>query len=355
MLEGQKCQKMQYEIWGLYPPPIGGVSIHIKRLASQLNMYERVVLRDFKPKESYQYDYIEPVRNPFFVAIQLLFMSKRIIHVEQFSLLIFSAFILLGRRHHVGLTLHNQRSITIKNPVKKLICRFFFKQCDFIIMNDEQFSKRFVSYYKVNADKIHILPAFLPPDDSERKGLPVAVKKLRDKHDFVLSANAFRLRKDNGVDIYGLDMLVNLVARLRENNVDVGLLFLLPEQGDIQHYNIIKNRINDLNLTEHILIVEGLNDNGFEYWSISDLFVRPTVTDMEGVSVKEALSSGIHVLASDVCLRPKECMLFKSRDENDLYDKAYAFYQTKEFRNKIKYNSIVNVAKETLKIYKSLQ
>ena len=343
------------EIWGLYPPPLGGVSIHIKRLISDLNKYERVILKDFKPKKCYQYDYIEPVRNPLNAALQLLFEKKKIIHVEQFSLLIFSAFLLLGRKHHVGLTLHNQRSITIKNPIKKLICRFFFKQCDFIIMNDKQFAKRFVSHYKVDAKKICILPAFLPPDKSEKKGLPAVVMEFRRKHDFLLSANAFRLRKDSGVDVYGLDMLVNLVARLKDCNVNAGLLFLLPEKGDIKYYDEIKKRIDDLNITEHILIIEGLNDNGFEYWAASDLFVRPTVTDMEGVSVKEALSSGIHVLASDVCVRPEECILFKNRDENDLFEKASAFYESGGFKTKLIYNSAVDVAKETMKIYKSLQ
>lgn len=346
---------MKKEVWGLYPPPLGGVSIHIMRLIHQLNLYEYVLLKDFKPKESYQYDYIEPVRNPLFAAFLLLFEKKRVIHVEQFSLLMFSAFLLLGRRHHVGLTLHNQRSITIKNPIKKHICRLFFKQCDFIIMNDEQFAKKFVSYYNVDADKIHILPAFLPPDESENKGLPAAVKDFRDKHGFLISANAYRLRKDNGVDVYGLDMLVNLVDRLRESNLDVGLLFLLPERGDIQYYDEINRRINELNLTEHVLIVEGLNDNGFEYWAVSDLFVRPTITDMEGVSVKEALSSGIHVLASDVCVRPKECLLFNNRNENDLFEKAFAFFKSGGYKNKIVYNSMADVAKETLNIYKSLQ
>ena len=346
---------LNIEIWGLYPPPLGGVSIHIKRLVSQLNKYERVVLMDFKPKSSYQYDFIEPVICPVFAALKLLFCPKRIIHVEQFSYLIFLSLSLLSWRHKVGLTLHNQRSLFIKSTYKKLICRLFFKRCDFIIMNDEHFSRKFASFYDVNPSIIHILPAYLPPEESEKKGLPAVVTEFRKQHPFLLSANAFRLRKENGIDVYGLDMLVNLVARLRKKNVDTGLLFLLPEKGDIQYYKEIRNVIKELNLTEHILIVEGMNDNGFEYWAVSDLFVRPTVTDMEGVSVKEALSSGIHVLASDVCVRPDECFLFKKRDEDDLFEKALAFYKSGGFKDKIKYNSIVDVAKETLRIYKSLQ
>lgn len=47
---------------------------------------------------------------------------------------------------------------------------------------------------------------------------------------------------------------------------------------------------------------------------MSDLFIRPTLTDMEGLSVKEALAFGTPVIASDVCLRPSETFLFPKQD-----------------------------------------
>ena len=346
---------MNVEIWGLYPPPLGGVSIHIMRLMHQLNLYEYVLLKDFKPKDSYSYGYIFPVKYPIFEAIKLFFLKKRIIHVEQFSLLIFIAILVLGRKHVVGITLHNQRSISIKHPLKKKKCEYFFKKCAFIIMNDNKFSKIFSLYYHVSPDKIHILPAFLPPGVDERKGLPDNVLRFKKKHDYLLSANAFRLRKENGIDVYGLDMLVSLTEHLRKKGVNTGLVFLLPERGDNEYYNEITDSIRHRGLTEHILFVEGFNDNGFEYWAISDLFIRPTITDMEGVSVKEALTYGTNVLASDVCIRPKECLLFENRNQEDLFNKAYGFYLVNGYKNKIKYKSHIDVALETLKIYKSLE
>lgn len=343
------------EIWGLYPPPVGGVSIHIKRLIWGLNKYERVILKDFKPKSDYPYDYIIPVRHPILEIVKLPFINKRIIHIEQFSYTLFVLLLLFGFRHKIGITMHNQRSILITSRLKRGVCALFFKRCNFIIMNDGCFMYKFSSFFNVPIENIYLLPAFLPPNDIERAGLPDSVKVFRNQHEFMLSANAYKLRLDNGVDVYGLDILILLISRLRELGIDAGLLFCLPEIGDINYYNLIKERIVDLYINDHVLFVEGINENGFEYWEISDLFLRPTCTDMEGLSIKEALSMGKNVIASDVCTRPKECILFKNRNVDDLLLQVLAFYKSRKDMVQVEYKDYVDVAKETMKIYKSLK
>ena len=71
-----------------------------------------------------------------------------------------------------------------------------------------------------------------------------------------------------------------------------------------------------------IFIVQRALTNGFEVWKLSDLFIRPTFTDIEGLSVKEALFCGTPAIASDVCKRPLEAIIFKNRDFNDLLSKV---------------------------------
>lgn len=342
------------ELWGLYPPPVGGVSIHIKRLIYELNRITRVYLKDFKPKKTYPFDYIIPVKNPVFEILKLPFVEKKIIHVEQFSYVLFLLLLVFGWKHKVGITMHNQRSVLISSWIKRKLCCFFFKKCNFIIMNDGEFKSRFASFFNVPENIIHVLPAFLPPNDTEKSGLPDSVMDFRTTHKFLISANAYKLRLDNGVDVYGLDMLINLIKKLRELGIDTGLLFCLPERGDLVYYSLIKKKISDLDLQEHVHIVEGINENGFEYWGASDVFIRPTCTDMEGLSVKEALSMGINVIASDVCIRPKECILFRNRNEEELFNKTLSFYKSDKFKTKIIYKDYVNVAEETMSIYKSI-
>jgi glycosyltransferase involved in cell wall biosynthesis len=50
----------------------------------------------------------------------------------------------------------------------------------------------------------------------------------------------------------------------------------------------------------------------------SDLFVRPTLTDGDAISVREALALGVRCVASDVVPRPKGTRLFRSQDPADL-------------------------------------
>ena len=95
--------------------------------------------------------------------------------------------------------------------------------------------------------------------------------------------------------------------------------------------------------------------NAFEYWEISDLFIRPTSTDMEGISVKEALYVGTNVVASDVCIRPKECILFKKRDQEDLNNKVKSVYKSGACQKKVIYESLIDTPQEMFKIYQSLK
>lgn len=48
------------------------------------------------------------------------------------------------------------------------------------------------------------------------------------------------------------------------------------------------------------------------------VFIRPTATDGDANSIREALSLGVPVIASDVVSRPKGCRLHENRNIDDL-------------------------------------
>jgi glycosyltransferase involved in cell wall biosynthesis len=102
---------MKIEIWGTYPPPIGGVSIHIYRLIHSLHTIDSsVVLRNFGKQVS-NISYVKHVSYPWMEFLLLPFRKKRIIHLHSNNIFAFALFLLFGGRHKVGVTLHNQNLI----------------------------------------------------------------------------------------------------------------------------------------------------------------------------------------------------------------------------------------------------
>lgn len=124
--------------------------------------------------------------------------------------------------------------------------------------------------------------------------------------------------------------------------------------GDMEYYQRCLSLIKEMNIDDNILVVQKEMPNGFEVWKLSDLFIRPTYTDIEGISVKEALYCGTPAIASDVCKRPSEAILFKNRNYEDLEEKVLAFYKNhnqSQIRNVSFVDSMVS---QLWDIYKSV-
>lgn len=167
------------------------------------------------------------------------------------------------------------------------------------------------------------IPAFAPPLPSETDPalVPETVRHFMETHRPVLSANAFRIAFHEGVDLYGLDMCVELCADLKETYPQVGFVFCIPEAGSEDHLRRMRGRIEARGLESSFLVV----NEPLPLCPIlarSDLFVRPTNTDGDAVSVREALYLGVPALASDVVPRPRGTRLFRTRDAADLRRRA---------------------------------
>lgn len=345
---------MKVEIWGTYPPPIGGVSMHVFRLIHNIHLLDsKIILKNFgfvDPKFSY-------IKTPKFKSlefIRLLYESPKLIHLHSNNIYFFALLLFFGFRHKLGVTIHNMGMIKIKSRIKRKIVDLFFKRASFIILNDENYKNILVKTFNCKSNKFYILPAFIPPIEIEYKGLSKDIIEFRENHKFLISANAYKLRFENNVDIYGFDLLISLVYELKKKGIDVGLLFCLPMIGDNQYYEHCLSSILEKGISNNIMIIQRNLTNGFEVWKLSDLFIRPTTTDMEGISVKEALYCGTPAIASDVCTRPNEAILFKNRDLNDLINKVQFVYEQLKNKNNIKIRFNKSPVNDILNIYRSM-
>lgn len=310
------------EIWGSYPPPAGGVSIHIKRLLSALKGYPHICvkLKDFSGRRPViASSNMSVVRNRYLEFVRLLFCPEKLIHIHAQNTLAWICLFFFGWRHKFILTLHNQDLRNSKPRILEFFIGLFLKGVESIILNDSGYKNFLLKKYGLEETNLKISSAFISPSKDEFLGVPQPILEFRQKKKVLLSATAWKLRKDKSIDVYGIDLLIKLVKKLRNQGVDAGLILCIPIIEDRAYYESLVNKIRALGIEESIMILNEYIPNAFEIWGISDVFIRPTSTDMEGLSIKESLWMGTPVVASDVCVRPREVFIFKNRELKDLH------------------------------------
>jgi glycosyltransferase involved in cell wall biosynthesis len=319
---------------GVYPPPYGGVSSHQQRLLEFLESEgKECLLLDISGQKKNRHN----VRNISWAAcvIFLFFTKRSIVHFHNYSSKNASFYYILSFRHNVILSFHNERFISELNAsgwFRRKIALFSLNRLHDIVV-DSQICKQLAEEIILDKSKIKVIPEFIPPFHVPELNNET-IKVTRNNFKYLLASNAFQISFHNAQDLYGLDLLVNLLARLvNQDKLNVGIVFLLPNVGDEKYFNHIKKEIEKEQLTERFIFITEPIEEASSLWKISDIIIRATNTDGNSLSIHEALNLRIPVIASDCTERPKGCILFMTRDPDDLYLKVKAvlgnisFYQ----------------------------
>ena len=103
---------MKKEIWGFYPPPLGGISIYCKRLAEKMCSNDStVILRNFAKSKSDK-EYVVDVKHRIMQFVGLMFAPKRLIHSQFTNIYMLLLLYIFGWRHPLIMTLLPVYSIT---------------------------------------------------------------------------------------------------------------------------------------------------------------------------------------------------------------------------------------------------
>ena len=342
---------MKKEIWGFYPPPIGGISIYCKRLVEKLHARdEHIIMRNFAGSQS-KCNHILDVKNKLIEFLKLFFVSKKLIHAQFTNFYLLMLLYICGWRHDIIITLHNRRLILLTGW-KRWVVNRLLQRVKYVIYNDPTYTPLLQKTFDIDEGKIVLLPTYISPGKDEFKGLTHEIVTFLSEHKYSVSANAHRVIRNVYGDLYGIDQLISLMDKLvNGKGLDVGMVFCISEIYNHEYYDQCRTRIKKLGLERNFLFVVQSSVNGFEVWAATDLFLRPTMSDMEGVSVKEALQFGTPVVASDVCTRPKEAVLYEAGNADDLFEKVYPMLIRK---SRIEYMPEVCVEDEVLRIYSLL-
>jgi glycosyltransferase involved in cell wall biosynthesis len=179
-------------------------------------------------------------------------------------------------------------------------------------------------------ENISVIPGFVPPDEEELlnpKSILPDLGLFLEEHNPVVSANASGIVFYDGKDLYGLDMCIELSARLRNHYPNLGFVYAIAPNGhgsandDWEYLEKMRRLIDRLQITPNFYL-RICSEPFTPLLKRCDVFVRPTWSDGDANSVREALYLGKPAVASDVVVRPESCLTFKTGDIQDFHEKV---------------------------------
>ena len=198
--------KIRIALLGSYPPPYGGVSVHIKRLHQFLTNKENI--------ESYVYNFSSNVSGYNIINmkavynwLKILFLKQDIYHCHITGrhwvwLTIFYIYSKINRAEFI-ITYHSLR-YTKKDfaLLPSIILKHIFNDTTYIVVSNNNI-KNTLKYLGANCKNIKVIPAFIP-DTSNFNPLPKIITEFIQKHTPVLSSYAYSIINIQKKDLYQL-------------------------------------------------------------------------------------------------------------------------------------------------------
>lgn len=147
------------------------------------------------------------------------------------------------------------------------------------------------------SERIALLPGFLGLNNNDcQRDVPDKIEAFLKEHDPVLGATA------NLDPEYGIEFMLEAMEELRTRYPSIGLLIIGPDEDSRTAFTKASNSIH---FTGQLS-----NQTVLAVMSRFTLFLRATYFDGDSISVREALSLGVPVVASNVGYRPEGVHLF---------------------------------------------
>jgi glycosyltransferase involved in cell wall biosynthesis len=324
---------------GPFPPPHGGVSVHVLMLHDLLReagISCRVLNISRGAPQSDRY---VSIRGPLHFMLLLLRYSLKgwslHVHINGHNVKSWLVAFVAGLAGVTGpgamLTIHSGMSPAYLNDRRsgRLLAWAAFRFYRHIIAVNSEI-KDVLCSLSVPEARIEILPAFLP--DSLLMAAPYAsgfaLSRSRSARACIRSAHAAPLELPGNFESwskahnpvlstalffrpeYGFGLLVQAISELREKHPRLGCVVM----GDSES--------RPEGLPQHIFAIGDVkHESCLAVIARSDIFVRATFSDGDAISVREAIALGTPVVASDVVRRPAGTLCFKTGDASDLASK----------------------------------
>ena len=216
------------------------------------------------------------------------------------------------------MTFHDQMTIekwSKSTRFEQLASHYLFtSEHSYWVAVSEQVKKQLVTL-GTPSGRVSVIPAYIAPlaELGGQVKLPDVLTAFISEHTPIISTYGWKLAFDQqGIDLYGFDLCLEMTHQLVDQFPTLGLVICIPQINDVAYLERLRRRAIEDNIQDHVLFLTQPMDEAYRLWQMSDVYIRATTTDGDALAVREALSFGSPVVASDASERPSGVVLFKN-------------------------------------------
>jgi hypothetical protein len=289
---------------GPLPPPVGGVSIHCQRLLLSLGDlgFELQLINSRKLFDN-------------LLTFFRLRSKISVVHIHVSSSLgmsLYALAALLLTRAQVMITVHSNYK-RHRSIIDQLLLNLAIAIANKVFVLNKSSYNAILKLNKSSILSSSFIPFRIPErgskqymclscfclDKNEKYSTSLDEHLIR-RYTKVVSTTAWRLVRENGLEVYGISEIICLCKYLPS------VLFVISDPSGeylnfAEHANLWYSNV--IYITEPHRFVDVL--------SFSDLFIRNTTTDGDSISIRESLYMGVPVAASSSVERPIGCITYE--------------------------------------------
>ncbi len=293
-------------IFGPYPPPLGGISVHIQRMEFFLKQ-EKIDYTIFDHGHATGKNVITTNKSLVWYIKALFIKDFSLFHFHQFfyfHYLFYVLFYYLNSTPFI-ITIHEE-SLFSDSAIKNKISFWLLKKLKNtpIISVSEKLNNKLLSI-GLNAT---YLPAYVKPVGINKQSVTKS-----NRNYFLFST--WKIDKRLSEEIYNVPLIFEF---LKENKQEFIMLYMIGNKAssDLEYLNDL---IAEYGLKDDIVLL--FDKQLIDYLHNCKFLIRTNLEDGYGVSLQEAMDLGVPAIASNVCTRPKGTILFNNNDIQDLTQK----------------------------------
>lgn len=327
----KRNNKRKVAIVGPYPPPYGGISVHIQRVLGYLEQVKYDY--DFYLENRAEDSILAHYKFYGFEKLVSLFklLSKRYVLIHHHSpnwkiRITLSIYGMLGKDVYLHIHGTSLKEIIENGGIKSFLTRKLLRFIN-VIADNEDIAQLAQKY---SPKSLVVIDAFLPPLYKEDiyKEFIGKYEELLQRRNYIISMVGWFANYGDD-DLYGFDITLRALRRFkREIDKDVLLLASINGVRSDGLQQKIKSYIVENNLNDNVLFIYEELPEIWPIYIVSSVFIRPTCTDGSALSVKEAAWFETPVIASDCVPRPEGVILFKNRSPDELFRRLTQVYKS---------------------------